>query len=328
MIGANGPYLHQGTFLFHTSIRYLDSSRHFSGTKEQTVRRDFANQVHNEQRILDLGFTYALTDRTSMSLSVPWLMYGSWSIPLPIGPPFQPTETKGPRFKQTAEGLGDVVLSARRWMLDPAAHEHANVQFGFGVKAPTGESNYKQAFPDFGGEKILERSVDQSIQPGDGGWGAVADFQTFYDAEWCTLFANGTYLANPRNVNSTLSIGSNLRGAANVDQDVVFNSVPDQYLFRAGLAREVDPVPGLVGYLAWRVEGVPARDLIGDENGFRRPGYATFLEPGVSYTHENSTWSLSFPWTLQQNRVNNHRDVPGDATFADWILILGWTVAF
>ena len=107
-----------------------------------------------------------------------------------------------------------------------------------------------------------------------------------------------------------------------------FNTVADQYLFRVGAARAIDPVPGLQGSLAWRIEGVPVRDLIGDEEGFRRPGYATFLEPGLTWISGQSSWSLSVPITLLRNREANFLDEPGDATFADWLVLFGWTYTF
>jgi hypothetical protein len=325
--GANGPYLPEGKLMFSQSFRYLNSEDHFNGNKEQHVRHEFGNYVINEQRITDFGFSYGLTDRTSISLSIPYMLYGSWSIPLPIGPPFQPT-AKGPRYKQTSEGLGDIILSTRRWMLDPSEDADGNFALGFGVKAPSGDSKYTQSFPDINGTNVQVRPVDISIQPGDGGWGGLFDFQGFYTTRWCTLFVNGSYLSNPRNTNSTFSIASNLRGVGNVDDHLRFNTVADQYLFRIGASRAIDPVPGLLGHLAWRIEGVPVRDLIGDEEGFRRPGYATFLEPGLTWISGQSSWSLSVPFTLLRNREANFLNEPGDATFADWMVLFGWTYTF
>lgn len=328
MFGVEGPYLQKGGFLFTQSFRYQNASRHFSGTKEQTIRRDYANQVHNEQRLADFGFTYGMTESSSLALSIPYLLYGSWSVHLPIGPPFQPTTPKGPRYKQSSEGLGDISLLSRTWLFEPEANPDQNVALGFGVKAPTGESNYKQDFPDLMGKHMRERSVDSSIQPGDGGWGAILDIQSFKRLDWCTLFLSGTYLLNPRNTNTTDSIVSNLLGAANTLPELRYNSVPDQYQFVAGAAAPITPVPGLAASLAWRLEGVPAEDLIGDSEGWRRPGYATFIEPGLSYTHGAATFSVSMPVTLVANRVNNYLDQPGDATFADWVLLIGFQFAF
>jgi len=327
VLGANGPYLEKGGFQFAQSFRYLNASRHFSGTKEQTIRRDFANQVHNEQRIVDFGFSYGLTERTALTLSIPYLLYGSWSVHLPIGPPFQATE-KGPRYKQSSEGLGDVSLLARRWMFEPATHADQNVALGLGVKAPTGDHDYRMDFPDLMGKHMHERSVDQSIQPGDGGWGAILDLQGFKRLDWATLFVFGTYLLNPRNTNGTDSVVYNLIGPAGTLPELRYNSVPDQYLFVTGFAVPIPAVEGLSGSLAWRIEGVPAEDLIGDSEGWRRPGYATFIEPGLVWSIGAATWSVSLPYTLQQNRVNNFLDQPGDATFADWMLLIGFQFDF
>jgi len=326
VFGVEGPYLPAGSLQFNEGFRALNASRHFSGTKEQTVRRDFANQVQNEQRIMDAGFTYGLTDSTSIALNVPYLLYGSWSVHLPIGPPFQPTLTKGPRYKQTAEGLGDLRLVARRWLFEPASNPDANVQLGVGIKAPTGDSNYTQDFPDLFGKHIHERSVDSSIQPGDGGWGLVVDMQSFKQTEWCTFYAAGTYLFNPQNTNNTHSIVYNLIGPTATVPELAFNSISDQYLFVIGAAKSLGFLPGVATSLAWRIEGIPPEDLIGKSEGWRRPGYATFVEPGISYTTGSTTWSFSVPFTLIANRQNNFLDQPGDATFADWMIIVGFQI--
>lgn len=328
MYGANGPYLPKGSLQFNQSFRGFTSKRHFSGTKEQTVREDYGNNVINEQRIADFGFTYGVTESTAVTLSIPYLLYGSWAAPLPIGPPFQPTETKGPYYKQSSEGLGDISLTARHWMLDTVEHTDQNFSLGLGVKAPTGESNYMQDYPNLLGEDIKQRSVDQSIQPGDGGWGAIFDFNGFKDTKYCTLYVSGTYLFNPQNTNDTLSVVSNLLGESVVQPELRYNSIPDQYLFVAGAAFPITPVPGLATSLAWRIEGVPPEDLIGEDEGWRRPGYATFIEPGVSYAYKASVFSVSVPVRLIANRQDNFLDQPGDATFADWMLLIGFQFNF
>ena len=65
-----------------------------------------------------------------------------------------------------------------------------------------------------------------------------------------------------------------LRNNANPASITAYNSISDQYLLQAGIARPIHKIHGLSWSLGPRMEGVPARDLIGDSLGFRRPGFA------------------------------------------------------
>src|SRR3970282_1208337 len=67
-------------------------------------------------------------------------------------------------------------------------------------------------------------------------------------------------------------------------------SVADQYLLQAGLGYAVPKLAGLAFTVTGRVEGVPARDIIGREDGFRRPGYAVSVGPGIMYARGQNTW--------------------------------------
>jgi hypothetical protein len=102
------------------------------------------------------------------------------------------------------------------------------------------------------------------------------------------------------------------------------NSVPDQYLYRAGAGFRI--AQGIGASLAARAEGTPSNDLIGRSNGFRRPGYSVSVEPGLSYSRGDTTWALSVPVRLLANRRPTHADGGrqiGDATFPDYMVLLG-----
>jgi hypothetical protein len=104
-------------------------------------------------------------------------------------------------------------------------------------------------------------------------------------------------------------------------------SVTDQYLVRAGLSQGVPKVRGLAVSLGVRGEGVPVRDLLGDSNGFRRPGAIISLDPGLMYNLRRTTLSVNGPWALYRNRppsvpeIENHT-TNGDAFFADYTVIV------
>ena len=327
-IGATqegGAYLKKGQWQISTTYRQLVSDDHYNGINEQTGRHADGTYVINKQKILDFNGTYAVNERFNVSLSVPYLAHGSWSIPLPLRP------VRGPRFQQDSHGIGDIILTGRYWMLDTQKHPKQNISFGVGIKAPTGEHDRTDMFPDINGANIQQRAVDQSIQPGDGGWGILLDTQMFKAFGRTTAFVTGTYLLNPRDTNGTPSIRATLGLPPDpVRPSLQVNSVPDQYVFRAGVLRPIGK-KGLTGSLAWRIEGVPPSDLIGDSNGFRRPGYATSIEPGLIYSRGKSTFSLNVPITLVRNRQKTRADnapSAGDATFADHVLLLNYTRRF
>jgi hypothetical protein len=320
VFGAQGPYLHRHDALFAANLRWLDSSRHFAGSAEQFQRAENENNVVNRQRILDLSGTYQVNTQESVSLSIPILLYGSWSIPRPLGPP------PGPRFTQESSGLGDIVLTYRRWMIDTEKAPNRNYSIGFGVKFPTGDPHVMDDFPDNNGQNIQPRPVDSSIQPGDGGWGVVFDVQGFHKLGNVTLFGSGTYLANPKNVNGTPRSQS---GPVPPDQEYRrFYSVPDQYLIRLGAIVPIRQVSGLNLSIGARLEGVPPDDFIGGSDGFRRPGHALFIEPGLIYARGRDTWSIHAPVAIERRRDPDTKGRTGDATFADYILLFGYSHRF
>jgi len=312
----------KGEWQVSLSYRGLKSDTHYSGTERQRQREREGTFVINTQQALDLGISYTASDRLSFALGIP-VIKSSWAVPTPIRP------EPGPRAKQEASGLGDVSLTGRYWVFSPESRH--NVSLGLGIKAPTGDHNVTQRYPNIDGTNSSLKAVDQSVQPGDGGWGLLLDAQAFRPLGKATLFASGTYLANPRDTNGTPSIIVGL-GFANspgfAQEGLLVNSVPDQYLVRMGAVMPVGQT-GLGVSLAYRVEGLPRYDLIGDSHGWRRPGYEMFVEPGLTVSKGGSTWSLHVPIGFHRNReANPYSGREGDATFPDFILLTGFSQRF
>jgi hypothetical protein len=270
------------------------------------------------QSLFDLRATVGLTDRWSLTAGLPFLA-GDWSLPLP-------STTGAPRHHQESAGFGDLVLLPKAWLLDPAAATAGNLRVGLGLKIPTGNEGVKDAFPDGSGFARRPRPVDVSIQPGDGGWGAILDVEGFRRAGAFRLFASGSYLCNPREANGTASTPANLAGGAGVPSDLRRNSVPDQFLLMAGAGRPLGA--GFGTSLALRWEGVLPRDLVGGSDGFRRPGHVLSVEPGLSWTTGGTTLALSVPVALRRRTVDDAAGRPTDATFADWSLLASITIRF
>ncbi|HEV2474329.1 MAG TPA: transporter, partial [Chthonomonadales bacterium] len=226
--GLGSPYLAPGEWQFDSTLRWLDAWRHYNGQVEQVQRALLHNNVVNRQRLLELGGDYGVTDRLAVSLGIPVLLHGSWSLPIPTGNPPTPL---GPRYTQNSWGIGDITLNARYWLLSPSRNMKQNISLGVGIQAPTGDPDVKSNFPDLTGKNIALRSVDPSIQPGLGAWAFPVDLRAFKEIGNCTLYTSGTYLITPTNVNGTLSPISNLKGSLSPGQLYQkYDSVPDQYI--------------------------------------------------------------------------------------------------
>jgi len=281
--------------------RVFNSNKYFQGTKE--IARP--NAVENHQNIFDIGVSYRLSPRWSLIADVPVFNGTRNQIYPPVGI-FQ------------VSGLGDITIGAQSWIFRPPTENGGNIAVSASLKIPTGINDatgsalYK--------EKIVKATADQSMQPGDGGWGFALGTQA-YKALWSRsdVYLEGQYLFNPENTNKVATFRS--------QPGQGFMSVTDQYLYRAGLSQGVPKVRGLAVSLGVRGEGVPVRDLLGGSDGFRRPGAIVSLDPGFMFNFRRSVLSVNGPWALYRNRppsvpeIQNHT-TNGDAFFADYTVIV------
>lgn len=109
-------------------------------------------------------------------------------------------------------------MTSRAWIFNPSTHPDWNVAAGGGLKLPTGNEAYKDTFVDVRGavqgilgnpvpgfvRSEIEKYVDQSVQPGDGGWGIMTDVQAFWCVKKVLLFGSGSYLVNPQDTNDAV----------------------------------------------------------------------------------------------------------------------------
>src|SRR5215208_2805242 len=156
-----GGYPLAGEWSASLGWRNQNSDRHFVGSEFQEDRDEIGNQVINHVNVADLNIRYQATRRVELSLGVPYFM-GTRSQMLRVN-----NQNVG-RFQTQARGIGDVMFTARRWMFDPDTHPGGNLQFGAGVKIPTGANNVTDTFRVATAGTISNqiRTVDQSIQPG------------------------------------------------------------------------------------------------------------------------------------------------------------------
>src|SRR4051812_47765299 len=188
-------------WLFTASERYFKSFRHFSGTEENKDRLAQGTEVINHTFITDLALTRIFNDRWSLLIDAPIISNSRSSLyehGLVNG-----AYVKKERHSTHSIGLGDIRLAAYRWMIDPANHTRSNIQLGLGIKLPTGDYDYKDYWYNVGpnGTKEL-RTVDQSIQLGDGGTGFTVEANGYYNfTHNLSAYGNFYYLLNPREQN-------------------------------------------------------------------------------------------------------------------------------
>lgn len=326
MVGAqSNPYLVPKHWELSLGFRWQNSFRHFVGVREQTRREREESEVINDLYLFDLTATYAITRRFNASISIPF-QYANRSVPLRDA-----NRTVIDRSSTQASGLGDISVTGRCWIFDPSVYLDQNVSIGLGVKFPTGEYDATDDSRRLGGTS--EVTVDQSIQPGDGGYGMILEMQAFKQlfAGNLTLYTSATYLLNPEGNNGALT------GRGRASEAVM--SVPDQYIGKLGLAVPLKPMESLTPWqdalsltMGGRIEGVPVDDAIGSSDGFRRPGYAISIEPGLIYSTGRNTFSLSAPVAVQRNRQRSNSDEEddrfGDAAFADYLILFGYSYRF
>jgi hypothetical protein len=325
VFGADtSPYSRPGEWQISLSSRNLVSNDHYAGGEEQLQRQTLQNFVTNKQNLADLNISRTMTPRLTISVGIPYVN-SSWASRDPRFPLPQVRR----EIEHNGRGLGDVSVSGRYWLFDTKSRVNWNIAAGAGIKVPTGNSEEQDYFVDSQGNNPQLRFVDQSVQPGDGGWGIMLETAGFKRFGRVITFGSGSYLVNPKNVSNTPSLTLS-RLPPNVapnpaQADRFYNSVPDQYVIRLG--GTVPVWNGFAGTLAWRMEGLPRYDLIGDSNGFRRPGRAMFVEPGVSYSKAGHTVSFNVPLGYFYHRYPDpNTDREGDATFPRHIFLTSYTM--
>jgi len=307
------------TWQFSANYRYFRSFRHFRGKEEEEERVEQGTEVINHDNSLLIGINYTANKRFSFGLTIPYIYIDRSSLYEHYG------NTPGnPRFHTQAQGIGDMRLTA---YYAAVQNNRLNLLVGLGVKLPTGNFRTKDYFHKLdseGQDSLVYKVVDQSIQLGDGGFGVIVEFDANYMfSKGFSAYATGLYMSNPKNTNGVERSPSLTNGIPLSNEF----SVCDQFLARLGARYSVKRFNFALG---GRVEGIPSEDLIGDSDGFRRPGYIISVEPALGYIVGKHSFGLSLPIALERNRTQNTIDkkrsemtgelVQGDAAFADWLL--------
>jgi hypothetical protein len=308
------------------NYRYFRSFRHFRGTEEEPDRVANGSEVINNSHAWDFFLTYGISNRTYVSITVPTVINTRSSLY---------EHGRDERNVTYSRGLADIRLGVGFWLFDLATHPNGNLALGLGVKLPTGNYNASDIFYNVGPEGGPEvRPVDQSIQPGDGGFGLTLDYQLYQLlAQKFYLYSGGFYLINPRETNGTRTFRETL---SPILQNEAIMAVPDQYSVRLGGSYNISE--RFSASLGARYDAVPVKDLIGGDEGFRRPGNVLSIDPGISYMYQNLSVNLNVPFAVRRNRPQSVTDLEteqitgepraGDAAFADYVINLGIAYRF
>ena len=297
---AGSDWIHRLTL--NVGYRVFNSNKYFVGTQE--IARPTA--VRNHQNIFDVGVDFKLTPRWSLIADVP-IFNGTRNQIYPPSGIFQ------------VSGLGDMTVGAQAWVFRPPTENNGNIAFSASLKIPTGINDAKGAAL-LKGQQIIA-VADQSMQPGDGGWGVVVASQAYKQIWFRTMtYFQGQWLFNQGGTNGVPTFRSQ------PGQGLM--SIADQYLFRAGISHGVPKIRHLELSLGIRDEGVPAHNVFSSNEGFRRPGYVVSLDPGLVFTYKHDSLSVNGPWALARNREPSAPELlngtkNGDAFFADYTVIVG-----
>ena len=306
--------------------RFYRSYKHFVGAVEQKQRVDQGTQVINHANTTDLNLSRRLEKGWSVAIDIPVIENTRSSL----------YEHGGKsRHSTSSYGLGDIRLAVYKWIIDPARSAKANIQVGLGMKLPTGDYKYQDRFYVNDSTSIVG-PVDQSIQLGDGGLGFTVEINSYYNVtKGLSLYGNFYYLLNPREQNGTSTARGGVPSTAAMRNGSDIMSVPDQYMIRAGLNYSVKQFTFSGGI---RDERLPAKDLIGGSNGFRRPGYVLAVEPGVTCRFKKIEVYAYVPFAVKRDRLQSVPDkirtsqtgvyTQGDAAFADYAVNIGLNFKF
>jgi hypothetical protein len=311
-----GGYLQAGHWQITVGERHQFSYQHYVGDVYQEYRAQQGTQVENRINLATLALTYQITPRISVSLDVPELWASRKSQSSPI--------------EYQATGIGDTIVTVNSWIRDPQKSPRWNASVGLGAYFPTGNDNVKNttSATTNGVTTTTTAPVDYSIQPGTGGWGGVLNWSAFTTVgHELTLYPDGDYIAMNGGTDGVQRASSATQPLNN------YNSIADQYLLEAGLAFPVSYVAGLTATVGPRWEGVPARNVLPVSNdGFRRPGYAVTLGPGLEYSRNGNILSAGVYKAIRRDRTGSYPDsvynTHGDAAFAQYVWLASVTHRF
>ncbi len=315
--GAANPWL------VNVNTRYFKIARSYRDT-------DRTNLAGEDERI---------NESFSINLGVVRLLAKDWAIgiDLPVAANSRRTwqehdATNASKIHHTVRsfGIGDIRLTAYKWLLNSTKTRRGNIQIGLGIKLPTGDYRYEDYFHKANGKIVAP--VNTTIQLGDGGTGFTTELNGYYNiTNAISFYGNFFYLFNPRDHNGVSSIdGGGTADAMQIQTSDFVNSVPDSYTARAGVNFSANKFIFSSGA---RIEGQPTNDILGTSNGSRRAGYTLSIEPGINYKLKSSILYVFVPLTAVRKTKQTVPDILrseaegkyfiSSGGFADYMIFVG-----
>jgi hypothetical protein len=303
-----GSFLQPGDLIVSYQWNYSDADNIYLGTQNLVdADRDVALVSIQNEHVA--GFEYGVAERLSFVWELPF-QYNNRA--LNVGP-ISPYLTG--RLVQKNGGVADSRAYFRYWLY-PC--DDANVSVYVGLKVPTGNEDSGNVYQ---GTFLYD---DISIQTGSGSWDPIVGLFMYKKTGYVTWFGSFNYRCTPSNVTDALALDPLL---ANPNSTVP-NSIADQLSGDLGINVALgqylheqecwcDCWNGLSTGFAIVGAGTPERDLIGNNDGYRRAFNAVYLRPGV-------VWAPKDDVALYANLpITVHRDLKVPGSFADIQLSVG-----
>jgi cytochrome oxidase Cu insertion factor (SCO1/SenC/PrrC family) len=317
-----GGYLQPGDWTVTTAYRHVYSHVHFSGPTQNFSRTQLGTEVQSKTNLEDVMVTYQLTPRISLIGTLPFL--------------------SASRRQQSqygtlhTSGISDVSVGAQYWLRRPKSESanRNNAQFGLSLLMPTGNDRQNNVVATAYGATPTTQYPDYSVQPGGGSWGMIMSWQAFQDlGNNFIAFVDGDYVMTQGGYHNfwTSHGGTSNNPPAPTRGLTQFDAIQDQYMVEVGASHPAPKIKGLAMTLSIRDEGVPARNLIGNDLGFRRPGFGIALTPGFIYTRGHSMLQFSVGKVMIRDRTKSVAEKvngvhEGDAAFANYVWMAGYTL--
>ena len=321
MEGGSG-YLQPGDWTSTLGVRHVYSHVHFSGPTENFSRAQLGTEVQSKTNIDTLMVSYQLTPRFSLTGVLPFV-YAS-------------RRQQAQYATLHTSGLGDISFGAQGWVRSPRSEKAGtnNAQIGLSLLVPSGNPHQNNVVATTYGGPTSTQFPDYSVQPGAGTWGMIMSWQAFQNlGNNFIAFVDGNYVMTQGGHHSfwTSHGGTSNGPPAPTPGMTQFDAIQDQYMMEVGASHPAPLIKGLGVTLTVRAEGVPAHNLIGNDLGFRRPGFGVALTPGFIYTKGHHMLQFSVGKVMIRDRtksvaeeVNNAHE--GDAAFANYVWMAGYTL--
>jgi len=317
-----GGYLLPGDWTMTTAFRHVYSHVHFSGPTENFSRAQLGTEVQSKTNLDELVATYQVTPRISLTGTLPFL-YASRRLESQYATLY-------------TSGLSDITVGAQSWLRSPRSDKAGinNAQIGLSLLVPSGNDHQNNVVATTYGGPTSTQYPDYSVQPGGGSWGMVMSWQAFQNLGNGTMaFINGNYVMTQGGYHDFWTSHGGTTGGppAPTAGMTQFDAIQDQYMVEIGMSHPAPRIKGLDLSLSVRDEGVPARNLIGNDLGFKRPGFGIALTPGFIYSRGNSALQFSVGKVMIRDRTKSVAEKingvhEGDAAFANYVWMAGYTL--